>query len=615
MKLPFLFLLLPLLLIPVRIEALGPRKPEITGQRQLSTNEDTAITLNMFDLTVEDPDDFYPFGFTMQVHPGENYTADGRIITPAKNFSGMLSVNVTVNDGHGDSKVFPVKISVTPVNDRPEIKSSVALSTLENTPLIIALSNLTVEDPDNAYPAGFSITILAGNNYTANGSTLTPNSGFTGALSVPVTVSDGSLSSAAYNVAVTVIPANKKPIITGHSPVSTAKNVAFTITLAQLQVTDPDSDYPDDFKLTIHAGTNYTASGSTVTPARDFIGTLTVKVSVNDGYSNSDIANVQVNVQDKLVITGQEPAESNEDAAFIPTTAMLKVYDPDNKFPTGFSIQLEPGEHYAVSGSEVIPEANFNGSLVIGLKVSNGLVTSDVYAFTLKVLPVNDPPEIIDFPEDPVKFTIGGGAKNLYEDIEPSDPDDTFFILAEVGFTTGYESGSDVLTFNTNGPINSVFDSARGVLSLIGQAPIADYKAALENITYDYINLENPVPQNKAVYLKISDGKAVSILYEREIVAGEDFELDIPTAFSPNADQANDTWKIKPHRVSERYANTIIRVFSDRGVMVFETVGFEQEWDGNYGGKPVPSGSYLYVVDLNINYETTRLTGSVSIFR
>jgi gliding motility-associated-like protein len=615
MKPPLLFLLLLVLLVPELVEAFGPRKPEITGQRQLSTNEDTPITLNLFDLTVEDRDDFYPFGFSMQILPGEHYTAENRVITPEKNWNGVLSVNVTVNDGHNDSKVFPVKITVISVNDPPVIKSQVALSTMEGTPLTLAFANLTVEDPDNGYPTGFSMNLQPGGNYTVNNTTLTPNAGFTGTLSVPVTVSDGLLSSAAYNVQITVIAANKKPVITGHNPISTAKNLAFKINLSDLQVTDPDSRFPDDFTLTVHAGTNYSASGNTVTPTRDFVGTLSVKVSVNDGHSSSDIANVQVSVQDKLVITGQEPVESNEDEPYTPTLAMLKVYDPESKFPTGYSIQLEPGDHYAVAGSGIVPEANYNGSLVIGLKISNGLVASDVFAFTLKVLPVNDPPEVINFPEDPVKFTIGAGAKTLYENLEPADPDDTSFILAEVGFTTGYEAGSDMLTFITTGSINSVFDSERGVLSLIGEAPISAYKAALENIAYDYINLENPVPQNKAVYLKISDGKSVSILYEREIVAGENFELDIPTAFSPNADQANDTWKIKPHRVSERYSNTIIRVFSDRGVLVFETVGFDEEWDGNYGGKPVPSGSYLYVVDLNINYETTRLTGSVSVFR
>lgn len=614
MKLPVLFLL-PCILFSVHSVAEGPKRPKIIGQFPLSTNEDQAITLQLLNLIVEDPDDFYPLGFTMTVLPGNDYTFDNSTVTPAANYNGILSVNVTVNDGNRDSQVYGVQITVNPVNDAPLIKGQVALSTIEEVPLTLSLANLTVEDPDNAYPTGFSLTVNSGSNYKVSGTTITPALGFSGTLTVPVTVSDGSARSPVYNLQVTVIPDNKTPVITGQVAITTAKNQAFSVDLQDLQVNDPDSKYPDEFKLNIYAGTNYTFSGSTVTPATNFIGTLSVNVTVNDGNSNSAVFPVKVEVKDKLVIIGQDPAESDEDATFTITLDMLTVYDPENKFPTGYSLQVQAGDNYTATGSNIVPARNFNGILAIAVRISNGSVTSDTYSFDLKVLPVNDPPEVIDFSEQPVKFTIGGGAKNVYSDLNVADPDDTSMILAEVGFSSGYQPGNDVLILPAQATITSVFDNERGILSLFGLSPIADYKLALENITYDYVNLESPVPQNKTIYLKLSDGKSVSILYEKEIVPGEDFELDIPTVFTPNEDLANDTWKIKPYRASERYSNTIVRVFNDRGVLVFESVGFDREWDGRFGGQPVPAGSYLYVVDLNLNYDTKRLTGSVSILR
>ncbi|HEX8040294.1 MAG TPA: hypothetical protein VF490_14150, partial [Chryseosolibacter sp.] len=96
------------------------RRPKITGQLDLSTNEEQSITILMSDLFVEDKDDwFYPWGFTMQLYPGTNYTLEGNVVTPALNFTGTLTVEVTVNDGEDDSNKYPLKITVNPVNDKP----------------------------------------------------------------------------------------------------------------------------------------------------------------------------------------------------------------------------------------------------------------------------------------------------------------------------------------------------------------------------------------------------------------------------------------------------------------------------------------------------------------
>ncbi|PIP80738.1 MAG: hypothetical protein COW84_03620, partial [Gammaproteobacteria bacterium CG22_combo_CG10-13_8_21_14_all_40_8] len=48
------------------------------------------------------------------------------------------------------------------------------------------------------------LTVLAGTNYSLNANTITPSAGFVGELTVPVTVSDGWLSSEVFNASVTV---------------------------------------------------------------------------------------------------------------------------------------------------------------------------------------------------------------------------------------------------------------------------------------------------------------------------------------------------------------------------------------------------------------------------
>ncbi|MEE1506377.1 MAG: hypothetical protein V1256_05400, partial [Candidatus Neomarinimicrobiota bacterium] len=51
--------------------------PEITGQEELSTPEDTPLTITFSDLSVEDVDNTYPDDFTLTVLEGDNYTIEG----------------------------------------------------------------------------------------------------------------------------------------------------------------------------------------------------------------------------------------------------------------------------------------------------------------------------------------------------------------------------------------------------------------------------------------------------------------------------------------------------------------------------------------------------------
>ena len=62
-----------------------------------------------------------------------------------------------------------VLVTVTPMNDPPEITGQDELFTPEETPLTITLDDLYVEDIDNTYPDDFTLTVLEGDNYTIEG--------------------------------------------------------------------------------------------------------------------------------------------------------------------------------------------------------------------------------------------------------------------------------------------------------------------------------------------------------------------------------------------------------------------------------------------------------------
>jgi gliding motility-associated-like protein len=165
--------------------------------------------------------------------------------------------------------------------------------------------------------------------------------------------------------------------------------------------------------------------------------------------------------------------------------------------------------------------------------------------------------------------------------------------------------------------LQGVFDPNRGVLFIIGTASPEVYSQALRTIEYDYKNVEqNPLSDStKVLYVFARDGEATSQTKEREITMISTIQLDIPNSFTPNGDMANDTWKISPNNTSDDYKDALIRVYNIRGMIVYESTGLENEWDGNHDGSAVPSDTYYYTINLNLNYTRATYRGIVTILR
>lgn len=381
----------------LRVSVTPNTPPTIISQDPLSTNEETPIPISLGDIQVTDPDNAYPTGFTFTLSGGANYTVEGTSVVPANNFVGTLSVPIVVNDGISDSEPFPLAITVNNVNDVPVITGHAALSTPENTSITLEFSNLTVNDPDNAYPDGFTLSIMSGEDYSAMGQVITPAPGYSGPLTVGVLVNDGVANSEIYFFEMTVTPVNDPPKITGQADLQMVEGSSINITLQVLQVDDPDNTYPQGFSLAVLPGEQYTYAETTVTPHGDFTGTLSVNVTVNDGASDSDPFALAITVtpqNDPPKIIGPSALSTNEDVPLAITLAQLQVEDPDNNYPADFTLQVLPGTHYSRDGNTIIPDANFNGLLRVEVQVSDGFATSNIYPLSVQVMPVNDPPVI-----------------------------------------------------------------------------------------------------------------------------------------------------------------------------------------------------------------------------
>ncbi len=87
--------------------------------------------------------------------------------------------------------------------------------------------------------------------------------------------------------------------------------------------------------------------------------------------------------------------------------------------------------------------------------------------------------------------------------------------------------------------------------------------------------------------------------------------LQISNAMTPNGDGSNDHFMIA--NIETFPQNTVV-VYNRWGNRVFEDSGYENTWLGTYQGKPLPVGTYYYVVALN-DAKNRKYSGYVSIIR
>ncbi len=68
--------------------------------------------------------------------------------------------------------------------------------------------------------------------------------------------------------------------------------------------------------------------------------------------------------------------------------------------------------------------------------------------------------------------------------------------------------------------------------------------------------------------------------------------IDIPTAFSPNGDGANDILYVRGKNVKEM----LLRIYNRWGQVVFESDDLKKGWDGVFAGQEAPVEAYAYVL-------------------
>jgi gliding motility-associated-like protein/uncharacterized repeat protein (TIGR01451 family) len=84
-------------------------------------------------------------------------------------------------------------------------------------------------------------------------------------------------------------------------------------------------------------------------------------------------------------------------------------------------------------------------------------------------------------------------------------------------------------------------------------------------------------------------------------------------AFTPNGDGINDLWLVTTGACLKQAK---VEVFNRYGGPVYQNANYQNNWNGTFNGKPVPDGTYYYIITYQlINGKTVHLKGNVTILR
>ncbi|WP_409309200.1 putative Ig domain-containing protein, partial [Pectobacterium sp. B1J-3] len=370
--------------------------------------------------------------------------------TPASGDVGSLTIKVTATDSNTASVSTTFELTVTNVNDAPEVSGTIpAQSIAQGGSLNVTIPAGTFTDPDGdtlmlsasqadgtALPGWLLFNPATG---TFSG---TPASGDVGSLTIKVTATDSNTASVSTTFELTVTNVNDAPEVSGTIPAqSIAQGGSLNITVPAGTFTDPDGDtlmlsasqadgtaLPDWLSFNPATGTFFG------TPANGDVGNLTIKVTATDSGNASVSTTFELtvtNVNDAPVVDTPIPPQSvAQGGGFNFTVPDGTFNDPDvgdtltlratlaNGSPLPSWLHFDP----AIGTFSGTPGNADVGILVIRVTATDDSNASVSTSFGLTITNVNDAP-VVDTPIPPQSVAQGGGFNFTVPDGTFNDPD------------------------------------------------------------------------------------------------------------------------------------------------------------------------------------------------
>jgi gliding motility-associated-like protein len=166
-------------------------------------------------------------------------------------------------------------------------------------------------------------------------------------------------------------------------------------------------------------------------------------------------------------------------------------------------------------------------------------------------------------------------------------------------------------------PTNSITITANaedpdGIIDVFLWTQLQGPSVTLPSDNTNELVLTDLVPATYSFVITVTDNEGLTASSEVTLIVREADPVARPlNTFSPNGkgDPATETWHIAN---ADLLAECDVVVYNRQGIKVFESRGYNTEWNGYYNGKLLPAGVYFYVISCA---GAQTLNGSVTLIR
>jgi gliding motility-associated-like protein len=546
-----------------------------------------------------------------------------------ENSPHVVEIKVEDNAGASDTLSFSIEVkyensapTLDPVPEQIELtEDDLAIKTILLTGITAGEENnqsisTSIDNSNEALFESFSL------NYTSPQSTAEISyqlkADAFGEAVINITVTDDGaedINSISDSFTIAVEGVNDAPVFNSDPVVKAQSNTAYTY---NIEVDDADpadlltiSQVVGPSWLSVTNQNNRSAVLTGMVPETATSEQITLRVTDESGEFAEQAFTIQINTQP--VINNYE-VELNEDEAFILNSDLLNtLYSDEDDDPftkiilnwgagsiTSNGAEITKGQELDISEGVALtykaPD-NYSGTQTISYTVSDPFIFSEEAIITLTFLPVNDAPTITNIESETLEYVQGASPIQITSSITISDIDDQMIDSAWVKISSSYNQSEDELILETDAEVTSRFERNSGTLLITGQLSKSEYEIILSEVAYFNSNELTDDTTPKSISFQISDGDSLSNVLSRNLVISEVLpELEIYTAFTPNGDGINDTWRF-PN--IDQFEDVQIKISDLNGREIFNCRGQTCEWDGVYNSEVLPAGTYFYNVSLN----------------
>lgn len=342
----------------ISITVMAVNDAPVADAQSVSLTEDSSVAIVLTGSDIEGSS----LSFTIQTQPTHGSLSGSganQTYTPIANYNGDDSFTFVVNDGQTNSVPATVSITVIAVNDAP-IALAQTLSVDEDETLNVVLTGSDVDGD------GLTFTLVSGPSHGSLSGSIpnllyTPDTNYHGSDAFTFNVNDGVLISDTAVISITVRPVNDLPLAEGQA-VQTNENTPVNITLVGTDIDGDTLTYSIDV-APLHGKLTGTLPNLVYTPDDYYSGVDVFSFYVNDGYGNSNSAEVTILILDinYLPIVYNQTVSTSENS---PLAIILAGMDPDGD-PLNFFTKSTPA-HGVLSGTSpnlvYTPNPGYTGS-------------------------------------------------------------------------------------------------------------------------------------------------------------------------------------------------------------------------------------------------------------